>query len=155
MKIFKKWWFWVIVVLVIAVIGSGMESDTDETPDTVDTTVAETSNAANVVNYEVVDLQQMMDELDTNALKAEKTYQGMYVQITCKIANFDSDGKYISVEPVDADEWNFKTALCYIKNDEQLNFLLEKAVGDTITIKGKVKSIGEVIGYAFDIDEIS
>ena len=139
----------------VAVIGSGVESDADEPLDSTDTTVAETADATDAISYEVVDLQQMMNELDANALKAEKTYQDMYVQITCKIANFDSDGKYISVEPVDADEWNFNTAMCYIKNEDQLNFLLEKAVGDTITIKGKVKSIGEVIGYSFDMDEIS
>ena len=155
MKIFKKWWFWLIVVLIIAVIGSGVESDADEPLDSTDTTVAETTDATDAVSYEVVDLQQMMNELGANALKAEKTYQDMYVQITCKIANFDSDGKYISVEPVDADEWNFNTAMCYIKNEDQLNFLLEKAVGDTITIKGRVKSIGEVIGYSFDMDEIN
>jgi hypothetical protein len=155
MKIFKKWWFWLIVVLIIAFIGSGVESDADEPLDSTDATVAETTDATDAVSYEVVDLQQMMNELGANALKAEKTYQDMYVQITCKIANFDSDGKYISVEPVDADEWNFNTAMCYIKNEDQLNFLLEKAVGDTITIKGRVKSIGEVIGYSFDMDEIN
>ena len=27
-------------------------------------------------------------------------------------------------------------------------------VGDTITIKGKVKSIGEVLGYSIDIAEV-
>ena len=139
MKIFKKWWFWVIVVLVIVAVGSGASGSTD---------------AMGPVDYEVVDLQQMMDELDANALKAEKDYQNKYIQITCKIAVFDSDGEYISVEPVGADEWNLKTALCYIKTEEQLNFLLEKAIGDTITIKCKVKSIGEVFGYSFNIDEI-
>ena len=151
MKIFKKWWFWVIVVLVIAVIGGSAGSDTDGTSNPA----AETT-AADTIKYEVVDLQQMLDELDANALKAERTYQDKYIQITGKITNFDSDGKYISVEPVYADEWDlFNTVMCYIKNEEQLNFLLEKAVGDTITIKGKVKSIGEVIGYSFNMDEIS
>lgn len=152
-SIFKKWWFWVIVALAIAVIGSSDSGSTNVTE--ADPVVTDTTNAVAAINYEVVDLQQMMDELDANALKAEKTYQNKYIQITCKIANFDSDGKYISVEPVGADEWNFDTAMCYIKNDMQLNFLLEKAVGDTITIKCKVKSIGEVLGYTFDLDEIS
>ena len=85
----------------------------------------------------------------------KQLYQNKYIQITCKIANFDSDGKYISVEPVGADEGNFNTAMCYIKNEAQLSFLLEKSVGDTITIKCKVKSVGEVLGYAFDMNEVS
>lgn len=151
MKIFKKWWFWVIVVLVVVAVGS----NTSDSTASADSAVAGTPSVGATINYEVVDLQQMMDELDANALKAEKTYQNKYIQITCKIANFDSDGKYISVEPVGADEWNFNTALCYIKNEAQLNFLLEKSVGDTITIKCKVKSVGEVLGYTFDMNEVS
>lgn len=150
MKIFKKWWFWVIVVLVVVAVGS----NTSDSTASADSAVSGTPGVGATINYEVVDLQQMMDELDANALKAEKAYQNKYIQITCKIANFDSDGKYISVEPVGADEWNFNTALCYIKNEAQLNFLLEKSVGDTITIKCKVKSAGEVLGYTFDMNEV-
>ena len=71
-----------------------------------------------------------------------------------KISNFDSDGKYISIEPVNADEWNFDRVQCYIKDDAQLDFLLEKEVGDSITVKGKIKSIGEVLGYSLNIDEV-
>ena len=37
--------------------------------------------------------------------------------------------------------------MCYIKDDE-------KNVGDTVTVKGKVKSIGEVLGYQLDIKEV-
>ena len=87
-------------------------------------------------------------------MKAEKDYQKKYVEFECKIKNFDSDGNYISVEPVNASEWNFITAMCYIKNDAQKDFLIEKKVGDKITIKGKVTSIGEVLGYSIDIKEV-
>ena len=44
--------------------------------------------------------------------------------------------------------------MCYIKNDSQKEFLVEKSVGDIITIKGQVKSIGEVMGYSIDIKEV-
>ncbi len=159
-NIFKKWWIWTIIFVVVVVAIVGSSSSTTE--NTGDTTVADTSTVATTTEdttatlvYEKVDLQQMMDDLDANALKAEKDYQDKYIQITCKISNFDSDGKYISVEPVDADEWNFNTAICDIKNDAQLNFLLEKSVGDIVTIEGKVTSIGEVLGYSINIDQIS
>lgn len=157
-SIFKKWWFWVIIfVVAIAIIGSSTDSTESAADSAVtDTTATETPavDTTSTVVYEKVDLQQMLDDLDTNALKAEKTYQDKYIQIACKIANFDSDGKYISVEPVNASEWNFITAMCYIKNDAQLDFLLEKSVGDTVTIEGKVISIGEVLGYSINIDQI-
>ena len=148
--IYKKWWLWVIVVVVAILIGTSGGSD-DST--TVSNTSSE-SNAQEEITYEAVDLQTMFDELDENAMKAESNYQKKNIEFECKIKNFDSDGSYISVEPVGADEWNFSSAMCYIKNDEQKNFLVEKSVGDKITIKGKVKSIGEVMGYSIDIAEV-
>ena len=60
----------------------------------------------------------------------------------------------LSVEPINASEWNLTTAMCYIKNDTQKDFLLNKNVDDEITIKGKIKSIGEVLGYTIDINEV-
>ena len=106
------------------------------------------------IAYEKVDLQTMLDELEANALKAEKTYQNKFVEVVGKISNFDSDGTYISIEPENADPFNFTSVMCYIKNDAQLNFLLEKEVGDTVTVKGKITSIGEVLGYSIKMDEV-
>lgn len=96
----------------------------------------------------------MLDELEENALKAETKYQNKYIEVTGKIASFDSDGSYISIEPVNADAWNFDRVTCDIKNESQRNFLLEKSKGDIVTIKGKVTSIGEILGYDIDIKEI-
>lgn len=143
---YKKWWFWLIVVVVIAIAGSS-SGGSDNSTNT-------TNKQAEVITYEVVDLQAMFDELDGNAMKAESAYQDKYIEFQCKIANFDSDGRYIGVEPVNASEWNFSTAMCYIKDDAQKSFLIEKNVGDTITIKGQVKEIGEVLGYSIDIKEV-
>jgi hypothetical protein len=61
---------------------------------------------------------------------------------------------FFSIEPVNASEWNFETVMCYVKNKDQLNFLLEKSKGDQVTIKGKVISVGEVLGYSLKIDFI-
>ena len=148
--IYKKWWFWVIILIIIAIIGG--TSGTNE-PSSI-TTQNQTEVVEEIV-YENVDLQKMFDDLDGNAMKAETLYENKYVEFTCKIANFDSDGSYISVEPTNASEWNFTSAMCYIKNDTQKEFLIQKNVGDTITIKGKVKSIGEVMGYSIDINEVN
>lgn len=104
--------------------------------------------------YEAVDLQLMIDELHANALKAETTYQDKYIEVVAKISSFDSDGSYVSVEPVNADRWNLDTVLCRITNDEQIEFLLGKSVGDRITIKGKIISVGEILGYSMKIAEI-
>ncbi|MGM9550718.1 MAG: zinc ribbon domain-containing protein [Clostridia bacterium] len=151
--IYKKWWFWAIVVVVIIAIGTSGGNDNKTTNTTVDTENA-TSAAEDVIEYEAVNLGMMIKDLKNNAMKAESEYQDKYVEVKGRINNFDSDGKYISIKPTNASEWDFDTAMCYIKNDDQKTFLLEKSVGDVVTVKGKVKSIGEIIGYQIDIDEI-
>lgn len=170
--LYKKWWFWVIIsVCVIALSGVVSEEesgDTDVTQETVgqatqggnqnqNTTQkpADTQGSSSTQKtYEVVDLRTLFDELDANALRAEAQYQDKYVQFECRIYGFDSDGAYISVEPVDADAWDFTTATCYITEKEQKEFLMNLSVGDTITIKGKITSIGEFLGYSVKIHEI-
>lgn len=151
--IYKKWWFWAaIIVLVIILASSVSNNNTDEgSNQTAEKTVESVEQS---IVYEAVDLSVMFEDLKNNAMQAEKNYQGKYIEITAKIKSFDSDGKYISVEPTNADEWNFNYAMCYIKNEGQKAFLIEKNVGDIINIKGKVKSIGEVLGYSIDIEEV-
>ena len=159
--IYKKWWFWVIIVVVgLAIIGTAFGDTEEAAPATNDTEASQTTSEVTTSissekEYQKVDLQTMMDELDENAMRAESKYQNAYIEITGQIASFDSDGYYITVEPIGAGEWNFKTIMCYIKKSEQKEFLVEKSVGDTVTIKGKIFSIGEVLGYSMNIDSIS
>lgn len=144
--IFKKWWFWVLIVVGLIIIGSAMGTGNGGS--------SSSGNKPNSIQYEKVEIQQMFDDLNGNALKAENTYKNKYVEITGRITNFDSDGSYISIEAVNAGDFNLDTMLCYIKNDSQLNFLMEKSVGDIVTIKGKVTRVGEILGYSINIDEI-
>ena len=147
--ILKKWWFWALVIVAVIAIGSSGGNQS-----TTDTNTAPLQNQEQDITYEVVDLQTMFDDLSSNAMKAENNYKDKYVEFSCKIASFDSDGAYVSVEPENASEFNFSSAMCYIKNDTQKKFLIEKNVGDTITVKGKIKSIGELMGYSLDIKEV-
>ena len=151
----KPWLVFVIifVAIIIIIAAAGGGDDSSESGSSGGNN-AGTNNGTQAITYEAVDLQKMLDDLDSNAMKAEQTYQNKYVQITGRIVNFDSDGSYINIEPVDADEWNFDTVQCYIKNDAQKQVLLNYSKGDVITIKGKIKSIGEVWGYTLDINEI-
>lgn len=152
-EFYKKWWFWCIVAMIaIAVGSSGGEDKVNEVSKTSDEKMSQTSEKQ--IEYELVDLNVLFSDLEDNAMKAENNYQNKNVEFEAKIASFDSDGSYISVEPVNADEWNFQTATCSIKNDEQKEVLMEKNVGDVVTIKGKIKSIGELLGYSIDISEI-
>ncbi len=148
-KFYKKWWFWVIIVFGIIIVGANSGGNAPESGEK-----ESTQNEATEITYEKVNLNDMFIALDGNAMQAEEKYQGKYVEFSGEIANFDSDGKYISVQSVGADAWSFDRIMCYIKNEEQKQLLLNKAVGDAVTIRGKIKSIGEVLGFSLDIDAV-
>lgn len=113
------------------------------------------ATASPQIQYEKVDLQGMLDELDTNALRAEEKYRGKYIEITGEIRVFDSGGKYIAIAPYGASDWSISMVRCYLTDTTHKTFLLEKNVGDMVTIRGKVFSVGEVIGYDVKIEDIS
>ena len=113
-----------------------------------------TPNSDSQIQYEFVDLQDMLNELDANALRAEEKYQDKYIEIIGVIKGFDSDGKYISIVPCGSSGLIFDTVLCYITEPTQKTFLLTKNVGDIVTIRCQVSSIGEILGYSVKIREI-
>lgn len=106
------------------------------------------------IAYTSYSVTQMIDDLNSNALKAETTYKDQYVEITGKLNVIDSSGQYISLYPED-NEWSFIGVQCYIKNEEQKAKVMEMSKGDIVTLKGKIKSVGEILGYSLDIDEIN
>lgn len=143
--IYKKIWFWIIItIIVIAVAASGGDSTT-KTP--------LTNSAIENVEYTIVNIDTLFKDLKANALKAEKTYQDNYIEITGYISNIDSDGSYISINSK-TDEYWLDSIMCDIKSDEQLKIVMEKSEGDEVTIKGQITDIGEVMGYSLDIHEI-
>lgn len=156
-----KW----IIIAIVALIIIGSASGGEDEPKKVEnnnsgasiSTEAATSEVAVVETeakeYQAVALSDMISTLKSNALKAEKTYQDMYVEVTGYLSNIDSDGDYISITAT-KDEWDFDTVQCYITDDAQIDIVLEKSIGDKVTIKGQIISIGELLGYSMDIDEI-
>lgn len=145
---YKKWWFWMLMGLVtlLAITTVGLFAGVGD--------AADWQTSAQEIEYEKVDLRTMFDELDSNALRAEKNYQNKYVEIQGEITDFGSYGSYIRIEPLNSESWNFDTVLCRTKNSEQRNFLLDKKKGDKITIKGQIISVGEYLGYTIRIEEV-
>ena len=147
--IWKRWWVWILAVIILfAAIGSTSESSNTNTsnPSTnIDTTITNEP-----INYIAVSVADMMDMLNANALKAENTYDGQYLEITGRLGVIDSDGSYISLY---SGKFDLIGVQCYIKNDEQLNFVMDMIDGDTYTVRVKIKDVGEIIGYQADIIE--
>lgn len=105
------------------------------------------------IKYTSYTVAEMMEDLHNNALKAEKKYSDQYVEVTGRLEVIDSDGKYISLMSTD-DEYAFIGVQCFIKSEAQTNKILEMSKGDTVTLRGKIKHIGEIIGYTLNITEI-
>lgn len=136
------------VIVIGAIIGSLGNSDDSEKNN-----AQVTPGAENVEhNYTLCDVDTMKDLLKSNALKAEKTYKDQYLEVTGKLSVIDSSGKYFSLNPLN-DEWAITGITCYLKNNEQRDYLAELSTGDTLTVRVKCTSVGEVFGYYGDLIE--
>ena len=113
-----------------------------------------TAQAQKEVTYEKVTAKELIDTLQNNALKAKESYKDKYVEITGRLNVIDANGAYITINPI-GDDFVLTGIQAYIKNDEQKKVVAELSKGDKITVKGKIKDVGEVLGYSVDIDEIS
>ena len=105
------------------------------------------------VAYTACSVSEMMEILEKNAMKASEQFDGQYVEVTGRLAVIDSDGKYIALFPQD-NEFSIIGVQCYIKNEAQKTAVMELSVGNTVTVKGKITGVGEVLGYSLDIDDI-
>lgn len=157
--IYKRVWFWILVsVLVLGIGGAAGGSGGSDDSSTASST--EQSEAATEekqeepkIEYQDVSVETLFEELDNNAMNASDNYKGQYLSITGVLGTIDSNGSYFALES-DNDNYMFQSVTCYIKNDEQLEKVKTLSKGDTITVKGKVTDVGEVLGYYLDIDSI-
>lgn len=152
---YKKWWFYVILaIIVIGAAAGGGDSQTSGSKSS-NTSESATPPAAEPVSYAHYPVTDLFDALKSNAMKAESTYKGQYVEIEGFLGTIDSSGKYIGVgASSDNYAYLFQEVQCYIKSDEQRNQVMEMSKGDVITVRGKIKDVGEILGYSLDIDSI-
>lgn len=151
--IYLRWWFIVLVVLaILSAIGGGSASNSAGKTGGSSTATAAPKQTEKPIEYIPYTVDEMMDDLNANPLKAKDKYNKQYVRITGELSVIDSDGKYISV--IRADKYSIIGVHCSIKNDAQKAAIMEMKTGDTITICGKITDVGEVAGYYLDIASI-
>lgn len=148
---------WVVLAVVaIGVIGAvGGNSDSNTTSSSGTSTKTESTKEVDTptpIEYTAVSVNDMMSDLDSNAMGASDKYKGKYLEITGKLSNIDAAGKYIDLM-ADGD-FEIIGVQCYIKNDDQKSKIASMSKGDTVTLKGKCTDVGEVLGYSLDIEEI-
>lgn len=147
-----KW----VVLAVVAVIGAvGGNSDPNTTSSSSTSAKMESTKEVDTpapIEYTTVSVNDMMSDLDSNAMGASDKYKGKYLEITGKLGNIDASGKYIDLM-ADGD-FEIIGVQCYIKNDDQKSKIASMSKGDAVTLKGKCTDVGEVLGYSLDIEEI-
>ena len=138
--IYKRVWFWILVIIVLLGVLGSKGGKSEETP-------------KENIEYTAVTVDELFDELSENAVNADEKYTGSYLAVTGNLSVIDSDGSYIAIEPVN-DEYTLDSVHCRIKTSEQLDKVKTLSKGETITVKGKITDVGEVLGYSMDIDSI-
>ena len=98
------------------------------------------------ITYEQVELQTLFDDLDKNALAANKNYKNKYVEICGEISTIDASGDYISLQVPNAG-LTLDSILCKIYNKELREFIMIHEEGDMITVQGQITNVGEALGY--------
>lgn len=150
--IFKKWWFWaVIAIIFIALVSGGEESDDTSSSSTSNATQQQEVVQEEEIVYEEVTVDQLESDLEENALSASKTYKGKHLQITGTLSVIDSNGQYISLKSNDM--FSISPVMCYIKGDEQKDYVATLSKEQEVTVKVKVTDVGEFLGYSTNVVE--
>lgn len=157
----RPWFIAVIAIIIIGAIGSAGGDKTSNEAKKNDTQVTTSGNTNNTqpesetpeITYTAYAVSELMDDLNSNALKAADKYKDQYVELTGRLNVIDSSGKYISIVSTE-DEFAILGVQCYIKSEEQKSAVMDMSIGDTVVVKGKIKDVGEVMGYSLDIDEV-
>lgn len=148
----KKWWFWVVVVVIIAAIvggTSGSKSGDKPAPD-------EPMTPQQPISYTHYNVTELFDALKNNAMKAQSDFKDQYVEIEGYLDVVDSDGQYIGVGAAPNDyNYILQNVQCYIKDDTQKQQIMEIGTESPITVRGKIISVGEVLGFSMNIDSIN
>jgi len=151
---YKKFWFIFLCIVVLVIIIAVSSSSSDEnTPNDVTSKPDQSVEVAEEVKTPlVVTVDEMIDALDNNALKATKTYKDQYVELTGRLGNIDSDGKYFTLDLLSG-EISFDSVSCRIQ-EKHLDQVMEFSENQEVTVTGTVVSVGDIMGYTLKVDTI-
>lgn len=143
-----------IVFIIFVAIGFAAAQMGDDSNSGRTTSRSETSDQKETepIEYTSVTVNELMSDLDSNAMNASDKYKGKYLEVTGKLSNIDSSGKYIDLVP--DEDFAIIGIQCYIKNNEQKEAIKSMNIGDTVTVRGKCTDVGEVLGYSLDIESV-
>lgn len=145
----------ILALIIIGGIGSALGGGGGSKTTTADSNKATTSAPASQqpkADPMVVTADKLVEDLKSNALNASNTYKGKYVEVTGKLSNIDSNGKYFSVSPMN-DNFSMTNILCNI-TQEQKDAVSKFTKDQKVTVIGTITDVGEVMGYSLKVESI-
>ncbi len=100
----------------------------------------------------VVTAEQMLSDLDANALAASNTYKGKRVTVTGTLSNIDASGNYFTLTG-SPDDFAITPVLINI-DESQRDTVMAFTSDQEVTVTGMVTDVGEVMGYAIGAETI-
>jgi hypothetical protein len=146
---FMKKRFWLIGIIVIGIAasalggGGGSSSSSDSS--------SETSQEATATPPVQVTAEQLLTELEGNALAAKNSWDGKRVTITGTLNNIDASGDYFTLRG--NNEYSFINVQVYI-DDSFVDAVSAFKKGQTVTVTGEITGVGEIMGYSVDAQSI-
>lgn len=159
-KATRPWWkkkrVWLGAVLLLVVIGAF--ANLNKTSDPSGAAPASGGTAGQPAAPQKpaeppieVTAAKLLADLDANSLAAAETYNGKMVKVTGTLSVIDSSGKYFSLKG--DKEFSLQSIRVDIKPEHQAAVKAFKKE-QKVTVTGKVKDVGEIIGYAIQADTI-
>lgn len=149
--IYKKWWFWLILVVIVGIIGAaaglnGSNQGTDGSDSSASGAQTEESGSAEEAAVEVsaVDLINAYDE---NAVSADSQYKDKTLKITGTVSSIGvdvADRAYIMLKD-ENDPYAILGVQCYFEEDQK-DSLTSLKEGDTVTVIGTCE--GQVVSVS-------
>jgi hypothetical protein len=151
-KASRKWFmkkrFWLLGIIAIAAISSALGGGGGSSS----SSSSESSNEVTATTPAVkVTAEQLLTELEGNALAAKNTWDDKRVTITGTLDNIDASGDYFSLRG--NNEYSFINVQVYI-DDSFVDAVSAFQKGQTVTVTGTITGVGEILGYSVDAESI-
>lgn len=150
---YKKKRFWLLGFIILIVLFTLLNQGDDATDATSDTGTSQEAPAAPAAEEPALEVtaQQMIEDLEANALGASNTYKDKRVTVTGKVENIDASGDYFTI--TGTEDFTLTTIRIDIE-DEMVDTLAGFTAGQDVTVTGTVTGVGEVMGYEIDAETI-
>lgn len=106
------------------------------------------------ISYTRYTVSELLSDLESNPMRAEKEHSNEYVELTGKVRVIDDDGKYILLHD-SKHAFELDMIYCDVLTEDIKEHLLSLSTGDTITLQGKITIVDIMYPYSVDIFKFS